>query len=133
MVTLESVYKREINVSYLYDILKERTPVQSISHKEMPTFDEHCAFVQSHQYLRWDLIKKEFGFVVGSIYLTKNREIGVFIFNAHKGNGYATDAIKILMAECPGKFLANVNPKNEASRKLFEKLGGKMIQVTYEL
>ena len=43
------------------------------------------------------------------------------------------DALLELMRLHPGKFLANVNPANEASRKLWESLGGKLIQVTYDI
>ena len=33
----------------------------------------------------------------------------------------------------PGPLLANVNPANAPSHKLWESLGGKIIQVTYEV
>lgn len=133
MIKFESVYKERAYTLVLYDLLKERTPEQSISHKEMPTMQEHQSFVYSHPYFIWNIIKDEQDRVVGSIYLTNQREIGIFIFNEHQGRGYAEESIRLLMSMCPGKFLANVNPDNEASHNLFDKLGGKMIQVTYEL
>ena len=122
----------------LYDLLKERTPEQSISHKKMPTMVEHVDFIRSNPYPHWYLIEadktptKPVEFL-GSVYLTKQREIGIFIFKKHQGEGYATEAIKEIIKMHPGKFLANVNPANEPSNKLFEKLGGKIIQHTYEV
>jgi hypothetical protein len=42
-------------------------------------------------------------------------------------------AVRELMRLHPGRFLANVNPENAASRKLWEGIGGKLLQVTYEI
>jgi hypothetical protein len=39
----------------------------------------------------------------------------------------------MLMRGHPGEFLANVNPNNANSRRFWEKLGGRLIQVTYRL
>ena len=117
----------------LYDILRERTPDESISHKEMPTWDEHVEFVNSMPYQHWYLIESKLYGVLGTIYLTKNREVGVFIKRKFRGEGYAKAAIRLLRERHPGRLLANVNPNNETSRKLWESLGGELIQVTYEL
>jgi RimJ/RimL family protein N-acetyltransferase len=117
--------------SVLYRLLKERTKEQSISHKKLPSFDEHCNFINSNPYPFWYLIEaKE---TVGAIYLTENNEIGVFIFSKYQGQGYGEQAIKMLMDLHPGPFFANVNPENQPSRKMFEKMGAELIQVTYRL
>lgn len=114
----------------LYELLKEREPWQSISHQGMPTMEEHAAFVRSQPYLAWYLIEVEEDYV-GTIYLTKAREVGVFVFRKHWGQGYGKQAVLLLKEKWPGRMLANVNPKNEASRALFEDLGMSLIQVTY--
>ena len=129
---LESVYRHKESVKILYLLLEERTVEQSISHKSMPTYQEHEAFVESKPYHVWYLIVFDERYV-GSIYLTKQREIGVFIFNKFKGNGFGGDAIRLLMEKWPGKFLANINPDNLYSIELFKKLGFNQIQVTYAL
>ena len=116
-------------IQLLYDLLLERTPEQSISHKAMPTLADHTAFVRSQPYQCWYLILLED--YVGSIYLSKQREIGVFIFKEHQGNGCATEAVDLLMGKWPGPFFANVAPTNPASQRFFEKLGFKHIQNTY--
>lgn len=126
----------------LYDLLAERTPEQSISHKKMPTFGEHVEFIRSKPYQNWWLIVAENPvddisyeeLFVGAVYVTKKREIGISIFNAFKQQGYGKAAVLRVMELYPsGNFYANVNPANAASKALFESIGGKVIQETYVL
>ena len=141
MIQLLNVYDaQEYGCSVLWELLKERTPEQSISHKAMPTYYEHVKFVRSRPYQAWYLVVLlPTGMVdksmkaVGSVYLTRNREIGIFIFSQDQGNGFGTQALAELRRLHPGRLLANVNPLNTASCKFFAKHGAKMIQVTYEL
>jgi RimJ/RimL family protein N-acetyltransferase len=116
-------------IEILYDLLKERTPEMSISHQSMPTFEEHTAFVRSTPYFYWALINVD-GDYVGSVYISKTREIGVFVFEKRRGKGYGEQAVRELMQRWPGKFLANIAPTNPASRRFFEKLGFTHIQDT---
>ena len=120
----------------LYDLLGEREAHQNISHKEMPTFEEHCKFVQSDPYKAWYLIITTdslfgTGEIVGAIYLTYSNEIGIQIFRNHQGQGYGEQAIRELAARFKGPFLANINPDNEGSIRFFKKLGAKHLQNTY--
>ena len=122
-----------LDAQVLYDLLKEKTPEQSISHTEMPTMRAHKMFVASRPYLAWYLIWVE-GVAIGAIYLTYNREIGIGIFKGLKSRGYGTQAVKKLMELHPGKFYANINPDNYASRMFFqEQFGAKLLQHTYVL
>lgn len=140
-IELVSVYEDPASYGILHDLLAERTPEQSISHKELPPYSEHIDFVDSKPYKAWYLIIEESEGYVGSVYLSRKNEIGVFIFNAHQGHGYGKAAVLELMRICPlstgsksivaEKYLANINPKNEYSRKMFEELGFKHIQDTY--
>jgi RimJ/RimL family protein N-acetyltransferase len=114
----------------LYELLDERTAEQSISHKEMPSYDKHLVFVASKPYRAWYLIRTYEG-CAGSVYLTRQNEIGIAIFETYRGSGYAKAAINMLMGKHDGPFLANINPNNWASRWLFDRLGFKFIQVTY--
>jgi RimJ/RimL family protein N-acetyltransferase len=132
MIEFISVYNEREATRILYELLKERDPDANISHVKMPTFEEHERFVSSKPYFVWNLIKEE-GAYVGSIYLTRNREIGVFIFRQHQGKGYGKSAVIRFMDIVGGSFLANVAPKNERSQKMFESLGGKIVQLTYKL
>ena len=132
---IESIY----DVSFpeaakvLYDLLAERTPEQSISHKKMPTFNEHQKFILSTPYAQWYLIQFG-GHWVGSMYITKQNEIGISIFNSFQGQGHGSQALRRILDKYQGqRMLANINPKNENSIKLFESMGFKPIQITYEL
>ena len=70
------------DVDFLFELLKERDPRANISHKKLPTYASHIKFVDSKPYKKWYIItaydsgKK---LKVGSIYLSKNDEIGIFV------------------------------------------------------
>jgi len=118
---------------HLWDLLAERTPEQSISHRHMPTKAEHRAFVESHPYQYWALIDIA-GEIVGACYLTRTNEIGIAIYKKHRGKGFGPEAVKLLMEYMgPREYLANVNPLNEASARMFKKLGFNICQHTYRL
>ena len=118
-------------VDILYNLLAERTPEQSISHREMPTKEQHTVFVDGEPYFCWYMIIIA-SQPVGSVYLTDQREIGIAIFKKHRGQGYAKQAVKDIIALHPGDFLANINPDNFASRMFFtENFRTERIQETY--
>lgn len=127
----------------LWDLLAERTPEQSISHKQMPTAEEHLAFVSKPPYRCWYLIADGKDYV-GSAYLTRKNEIGISIFKAHQGKGYGSWAIKQMVARwknalesragvAPNAFIANINPANEISAGFFKKNGFRLVSHTYQL
>jgi RimJ/RimL family protein N-acetyltransferase len=120
----------------LYELLKERTKEQSISHKGMPTMAEHIAFVRSRPYNAWYLIiwtAPNPPHYIGSIYLTWKREVGLFLFRDYIGQGYGSAALKHLREQHPGRLFAHVSPENKRSQAFFLQHGGKLIEYTYEL
>lgn len=129
-------------VYHLYRMLEEREPGESITHAKMPTYKEHEAFVRSAPYRAWYIIT-DGPLMVGSCLLTRNNEIGITIAKEHRRKGYASGALVLLtklldpLPASPsvrnGHFIANINPANEASIKLFSKLGFRHIQNTYQL
>ena len=128
---LVSVYKLDDPFNLLYNLLKERESFHNISHKEMPTWEDHVKFVLSRPYRVWYAIEDVD--LVGSCYLSKKREIGVFVLKEFQGKGYGTFAVKDMMRRWPGRLLANINPENKASQAFFQKMGfGGPIQYTYE-
>jgi len=130
-IKLKSVKKSDCE--FLYDLLKERHPSANISHKKMPSFEQHVKFVMSKPYSKWYVIE-EFKNNVGSIYLTKDNEIGIFIKKDLRGKGIASKAIKLLIEKHPrSRYLANVNPKNKKSIQFFKNQKFHLIQHTYEL
>ena len=118
----------------LYELLKVRAPEENISHRIMPTWTDHVNFITSNPYEAWYLIEKDPSEYLGTIYLTRNNEIGINLFPKYRGMGYGPQAItKIMELKGKRRYLANINPKNERSKKMFEKLGFVHIQNTYEL
>jgi len=117
---------------FLYEILEERNKRINISHKMMPTYRKHVKFVMSKPYSKWYIIyyndKK-----IGSIYLSKQNEIGIFLKKGMNGKGIGTKALKLLMVKNPRKrYLANINPRNKKSIEFFKKHNFELVQYTYE-
>lgn len=130
---LVSIYSVADAATYLYALLSEREPEQNISHRGMPTVEQHLTFVRSRPYREWFLICVR-GHMVGATYLSRQGEIGIFIFKAHRGHGYGKKAVHAMLKRHPGeRILANVNPANAASIALFTSLGAVHIQNTYRL
>ena len=133
MIQLRPIQGVRDHIKILYDLLLEREDFMNISHKNMPTLAEHTTFVESNPYFQWLLISNDAKSYVGSIYLTKQREVGIFIFKQYQGMGYGKAAVIELRKRIPGRMLANIGPANNKSIKFFEDLGAKLIQNTYEL
>lgn len=142
-VIFRSVYRTPGAVETLYMLLKERTPEQSISHKTMPTQEEHRAFVMSMPYVSWMLLEDDQSFdrttlpsqrVVGSVYVSKQNEVGIFIFRRFQRRGYGREALEWARTTFRDRQLyANIAPANEASRAFFERHGATHIQNTFKL
>ena len=120
------------DVKFLFDLLKERDPRANISHKKMPTYSQHTKFIKSKPYSKWYIILKSKQ-KIGSIYLSKNDEIGIFLSKKFQGKNVGNFALNELMEKNPRKrFLANVNPKNKKSISFFKNNNFKLIQYTFE-
>lgn len=129
---LIDVYDAPEAEDILWQLLSERPPEANISHKKMPTAAEHRAYIASRPYLDWRLI--DAGEYVGAVYLGRWRELGVAVLRRHQGNGYARNALVMMMERHgSGRFLANIAPRNDRSRDLFAGMGFRQIQHTYEL
>lgn len=153
MIRLVDVYKEDgsakpLAVSFLFDLIAERVlePNVNIS-ATMPSLTAHKEFVAKRPYRCWYLVEEVLDGtdrLVGYVSATHRNEIGIVLFKKHRGKGFGAQAVKLLMerhsplpgipSERRGRWIANVNPENEHSKHLFgEKLGGKLIQITYEL
>ena len=118
---------------FLYDLLMERDTRVNISHKKMPTYNQHVSFVSAKPYSKWYVILYRVN-KVGSIYLTSQNEIGIFIKKSFQNKQIGNIALRKLIQKNPKKrYLANVNPKNKKSIRFFKNSGFKLIQYTFEL
>ncbi len=130
MIKLRTV--NTCDIQFLYDLLEQRPAYANISHREMPTWMNHCDFVLNHPYDAWYVIERDED-KVGTIYLTDQNEIGIQILPRFYGNGFGTVAITELIKLQPRpRYLANISPANEGSTRFFAGLGFKHIQNTYE-
>ena len=124
---------RDSDSKFLFELLKERDPRANISHKKMPSYNEHLKFVKSKPYTKWYIILKSKD-RIGSIYLSKNDEIGIFLSKKYQGKNIGNDALGELIRKNPReRYLANVNPKNKKSSTFFKNNNFKLIQYTYEM
>ena len=60
-MNLISIYERPDRALVLHQLLEEREPEANISHKAMPSWEEHVRFVESKPYEAWYFIDTEFG------------------------------------------------------------------------
>jgi len=119
--------------SFLYNLLKERNPQTNISHKKMPSYAQHVKFVNSHPYAKWYIIEKG-GEGVGSVYLSKQNEIGIFLKKKFQNQAIGNTVLDLIIKRNPRKrYLANINPKNKKSISFFKKNKFRLIQYTFEL
>ena len=124
------------DAKFLFDLLQERDKRENISHKKIPTYASHVKFIESKPYKKWYVIimndsddKKR----VGSIYLSKTDEIGIFVLKKFQEKNIGKFALSELMKRNPRKkYLANVSPKNKKSIQFFKDNGFELIQHTFE-
>ena len=130
-VKLKQVTKNDI--LFLYKLLKNKDPSTNISHKKMPSYDEHIEFVMSKPYTNWYIIeydKKN----VGSIYLSKQDEIGISIGNDYEYDKIVRPALKLLVKLNPRKrYLVNVSPDDMRSQEFLLKNGFTGLEYVYEM
>lgn len=130
-INLKLVSKKDLR--FLYELLKERKPSTNISHRKMPTFNEHLNFVLSKPYSKWYIIFNK-NKKIGSIYISKQDEIGLHIKNLKWQKQIAEITIKLLKQKNPrDRYLVNINPKNKKMLNFYENNGFKLIQHTFEL
>ena len=147
MIELVNVHDEPKAVDVLWDLLAERSidpdaDTINISHRSLPSYEKHKAFVAGKPYAYWYLIRKGREWL-GNVYITQNNEVGIHLFIDARGGGIGTIALKLLLAKheplpaIPAKrvgwFVANINPRNVRSIRLFGSLGFKHVQGTYAL
>lgn len=166
MIKLLDLYQagqiRQGALEFLYELMQEREPEVNISHRDLPSFEQHRGFVTRRPYRFWYMIeaeiysKSEPGQIgpssseesitqlwIGYISVTQANEIGLVLRKPYRGCGYGPAAIAQLMqlhrpnppleGSRNGHWLANIAPTNEHSKHIFQKLGFRKIQETYSL
>jgi len=131
LIKLKTVSKSDYR--FLYNLLIERDTRVNISHKKMPTYNQHVSFVSAKPYSKWYVILYGAS-KAGSIYLTSQNEIGIFIKKSFQNKQIGNIVLHKLIQKNPKKrYLANVSPQNKKSMRFFKNNGFKLIQYTFEL
>ena len=131
LIKLKTVSKSDYR--FLYNLLIERDTRANISHKKIPSYNQHVSFVSAKPYSKWYVILYGAS-KAGSIYLTSQNEIGIFIKKSFQNKQIENIVLHKLIQKNPKKrYLANVNTQNKKSMRFFKNNGFKLIQYTFEL
>ena len=123
----------ENDALFLYDLLKTRDSRANISHKKVPSYDEHVHFILSNPYTIWYIIEYE-GKKIGSVYLSKHDEIGISLVDNSLYDKIGKSIIKLLIKNNPRKhYLAKVSPRNKKLQNFFVNNGFTGLEYTYEI
>ena len=115
--------------------MSERKPFENISHKKLPSYNNHIKFIKSKPYSKWLLIQYNEK-MVGSVYLSKNNEIAIWIkknIKEHKMKIRKKILQEILTKFVRKKYFANINPRNKKIINFYKKSGFKLIYSTFQL
>ena len=130
-IQLKLVTKTDVN--FLYELLSQRKHKENISHEKIPSIKKHTMFVNSKPYSKWYILIKE-NIKIGSIYLSKQNEIGIHLIKGvNKKNIWYLAIKEIIKKNKRKKYFLNVNPKNLDLIKFVKSHNLKLIQYTYEL
>ena len=115
--------------------MSERKQFENISHKKLPSYNNHVKFIKSKPYAKWLLIECREK-ILGSVYLSKNNEIAIWIKKDIKD--YKMKIRKKILEEVITKFtrkkyLTNINPRNKKIINFYKKNGFKLIYSTFQL
>lgn len=75
-LTLDKIIPTKLQIEALYTLLESRQ--HSISHVDMPSYEEHSSFVMNNPYRCWYLVCRE-NVVVGSVYVQNDNSVGIAI------------------------------------------------------
>ena len=130
-------FKNPLHNKLLYEFLKKRE--FNISHKNLPTYQNHLKFVKNNPYRKWFLISYNFE-TIGSIYILYDNGIGIDIPKInYKIIG---DILKIVFLKIKplkavpsirtNNFHINVASKNNSMYKSVIHSGGVLKQHSFE-
>lgn len=119
----------DLDYGYFYYLLATRPKEANISHKKLPTWDEHVAYWRKISKI-WrvgkiliDNYKR-----VGYVYITQKDEVGIHIDPKYWGRGIAKKVLGEITSACACNLYANIAPKNKRSIKLFQNAGFKLLR-----
>ncbi len=122
----------------LYELLKKRTHI--ISHKVLPSFENHYHFVVNNPYLYWFLIYKTKK-VIGTFYIKEDNSIGLNLLNPDRK--YTLEILEYIRfnfspkkeekSKVPPYFFINIATSNKVMMEIIQNSGCKPIQTSFKL
>ena len=138
-MNFELVIPTSAQIETLYTQLKNRS--HSISHKSVPSFDEHTEFVQNHPYRKW-IIVRDTEIAIGNVYIQYNNSIGLNVdsFVSCEQINKILKGIYASYLPLPavpsvrfGEFFLNVATANKMLQKKLTNLGFSEVERTFVL
>ena len=141
---MKNIFFKELNkniieddIKFLYELLKSRK--FSISHEEMPSYEEHREFVINNPYFKWYIIKLE-KVSIGSLYINFDNSVSIKILDKFINyldeivsefhlNFKPQDPIKSIRYK---DFFFNLNPKDEYMINTLKKHGYILSQLSFK-
>ena len=136
---LEDIIPTSKQINILYIQLKKR--VHNISHKKIPSFQNHKLFIKNNPYRAWCIVKESKS-VIGNVYVKFDNSIGLNCYNdvssAQLKNILSLIKLKISpLKEKPSirskDFFINIASSNKSLRKKINSIGLVETQRTYIL
>jgi len=127
-ITLRPVTKKDYK--FLYDLLQQRNPKESISHREMPAYDEHIRFNNTKPY-KVDYIICTGSIPIGRLYITPASEIGIKVMNKIR-EPVIRELLRIVLDNFTYRFCFNISPNDKLFKTILKEFKFKKIMETYE-
>jgi len=137
-IKFEEVVNTKKQINELYTLLKNRA--YGISHKELPSFEEHENFVRNNPYKHWFMVIKNTK-AIGAIYLNYDNSIGINIVSMSEKimsecinfaiNNFSPEAEK--KSKISKDMFINVHARNYEMIEVLKKMDMKPIQLSYRL
>lgn len=130
--------KNRKDILDLFNLLKLRT--YFISHKDMPTWNQHVRFVKTNPYRMWFIVKQK-DKPVGSFYIKLDNSIGINLIDDYSSSvieilDYIKRNIKPAQAipsVVPPFFYVNLSPLNTTLINQLENKNMQKIQISFKL
>ena len=134
---LEDIVPTNKQVEILYTQLKKR--IHNISHKRIPTLEDHKSFVKNNPYRAWYIINDN-SHTIGSVYVKFDNSIGLNC-NDNISNGEIKNILNLVCSKIsplkaepsvrPSNFFINVASLNKSLQQKLSSIGLVETQRTY--
>jgi hypothetical protein len=135
-IVFKRVKSHDEDIQTLYKLLDFRGA--NISHKALPSLEEHRKFVLKHPYRFWYIVKKE-NLVLGSVYFHFDNSIGINMPRQSSENIAATlekalcihRPLQAKKSVRPNMFFINTKPQDRPLEVALKRLGWNVLQLSY--